>query len=334
MKASILLGFTAAVPALSHAANPLGIFSNSGQDSQELARLVALFGGVSIAVIMLIALLLISSIWHKRPADTTGGRPQRDEGGMPWIYWGVGISAVVLVICMLFNLRTIAATAISPEADTALTVHVTAHQWWWELSYQDPDSHKDFLSANEIHIPVGEKVKILLNSADVIHSFWVPSLAGKMDVIPGQTNVTWVEANKPGVYRGECAVFCGAEHARMEFRVVAQEPKDFKAWQAHQLEDAPQPADATTLRGRLMFESRCAACHTVRGSSAAGLAGPDLTHLMDRDTLAAGTLPNDIGHLADWIRDPQKEKPGTEMPKIPLSEADLAAIVAYLRTTH
>jgi len=322
------------MPALAHAGNPLGIFNNAGHDAQELARLVALFGSVSIAVVVLIALLLISGIWHRRPADTTGGKPQRDEGGMSWIYWGVGISAVVLVICMLFNLKTIAATSTPTDGTGVLTVQVTAHQWWWELTYQDPDSHKTFLTANEIHIPVGERVKILLNSADVIHSFWVPSLAGKMDVIPGQTNVTWVQADAPGIYRGECAVFCGAEHARMQFQVVAQTPKDFEAWRAHQLEEAPQPQDATILRGRLLFESRCAACHTLRGSSAAGLAGPDLTHLMDRSTLAAGTLPNDIGHLAEWIRDPQQDKPGTTMPKVPLSEPDLAAIVAYLRTTH
>lgn len=326
---TLLLG----IPALAAAGTPLGIFSDSGHDAQEISRLIALFGGVSIAVVVLIALLLASSIWHRRPADTSGGRPQRDEGGLPWIYWGVGISAVVLLICMLFNLGTIAAVARTPD-DAAITVQVTAHQWWWEVEYQDPDSHKDFLSANEIHIPAGEKVRILLSSADVIHSFWVPSLAGKMDVIPGQTNVTWVQADQPGTYRGECAVFCGAEHARMEFRVVAQTPKDFEAWKVHQLEDAPQPQDATTLRGRLAFESRCAACHTLRGSSAAGMAGPDLTHLMDRSTLAAGTLPNDMGHLADWIRNPQKQKPGTGMPKVPVSEADLAAIVAYLRTTH
>ena len=334
MRTAIPIALLASTPGLAQAASPLGIFNGAGHDAQELARLVALFGSVSIAVIVLIALLLISSIWHRRTPDTTGGRPQRDEGGMAWIYWGVGLSTVVLVICMLFNLRTIAATSTPPDAAGALTIQVTAHQWWWELAYQDPDSHQVFLTANEIHIPVGRKVKVLLNSADVIHSFWVPSLAGKMDVIPGQTNVTWLEADEPGTYRGECAVFCGAEHARMQFRVVAQDPKAFEAWRAHQLQEAPPPKDAATLRGRLVFESRCAACHTVRGSSAAGMAGPDLTHLMDRGTLAAGTLPNDIGHLADWIRDPQEDKPGTTMPKVPLSEQDLAAVVAYLRTTH
>lgn len=334
MRAVIPFALLVGMPALARAATPLGIFGGPGHDAQELGRLVALFGGVSIAVVVLIALLLISSIWHKRTADTSGGRPQRDEGGMSWIYWGVGITTVVLVVCMLFNLKTIAATSTSPDAKGALTVQVTAQQWWWQVAYQDPDSHKVFLTANEIHIPVGRKVKFLLDSADVIHSFWVPSLAGKMDVIPGQTNVTWVEADEPGIYRGECAVFCGAEHARMEFRVVAQTPKDFAAWQAHQLEEAPQPQDATTLRGRLAFEAHCAACHTLRGSSAAGMAGPDLTHFMDRSTLAAGALSNDEGHLADWIRDPQKIKPGTSMPTVPLSDADLAAVVAYLRTTH
>ena len=320
-------------PALARADTPLSIFGDAGHDAMEISRLIALFGAVSIVVVVLIAMLLASSIWHHREADKTGGRPQRDEGGMPWIYWGVGISTVVLFVCMLFNLQTIAAVAKTPD-DTAMTVEVTAHQWWWEVRYMDKDVHQIFLTANEIHVPVGEKVRFVLNSADVIHSFWVPSLAGKMDVIPGQSNVTRIEAAKPGTYRGECAVFCGTEHARMEFRVVAQDPKDFQAWKARQLQEAPQPQDATALRGRLVFESRCAACHTLRGSSAAGMAAPDLTHLMDRSTLAAGALPNDLGHLADWIRDPQQYKPGTSMPTVPLSAADLAAVVAYLRTTH
>lgn len=328
-----MLALLVGAPVLARADTPLSIFGDAGHDAMEISRLIALFGGVSIVVVVLIAMLLASSIWHRREADRTGGRPQRDEGGMPWIYWGVGVSTVVLFVCMLFNLKTIAAVAKTPDA-TAMTVEVTAHQWWWELRYMDPDVHRIFLSANEIHVPVGARVKFVLNSADVIHSFWVPSLAGKMDVIPGQSNVTWIEATKPGTYRGECAVFCGTEHARMEFRVVAQEPKEFQAWKAQQLQEAPQPRDATELQGRLVFESHCAACHTLRGSSAYGLAGPDLTHLMDRSTLAAGALPNDLGHLADWIRDPQQYKPGTSMPTVPLSAADLAAVVAYLRSTH
>ena len=332
MKAAAFLALLG-VPALAGAASPLGYLTASGHDAIEISRLIALFGAVSVAVVVLIGLLLLGAIFHRRESDMTHGRPQRDEGGMGWIYIGVGATVVVLVICMLFNLKTIAAVSQQSD-DAAVTVEVTAHQWWWEVRYQNLEPQKVFYTANEIHVPVGEKVKFLLSSADVIHSFWVPQLAGKMDVIPGQTNVKWVEAGSPGLYRGECAVFCGAEHARMQFRVVAEDPKDFQAWAAHQLEDAPQPGNATTLRGRLMFESHCAACHALRGSAAAGAAAPDLTHLMDRSTLAAGTLPNDVGHLADWIRDPQKYKPGTSMPSVPLSESDLAAVVAYLRTTR
>jgi cytochrome c oxidase subunit II len=333
VRAAVVLASLVGLPALAQAGTPLGIFNNAGDDAREISRLIALFGGVSVAVVVLIALLLVSSIWHRREADKSGGRPQRDEGGMPWIYWGVGVSTVVLFVCMLFNLKTIAAVTRTPD-DVSLTVEVTAHQWWWELRYMDSDTHKIFLTANEIHVPVGERVRIKLSSADVIHSFRVPSLTGKMDVIPGQTNVTYIKADKPGAYLGECAVFCGDEHARMQFRVVAEAPKDFRAWQAQQLAEAPQPHDATDLRGRLAFESRCAACHTLRGSSAAGLAGPDLTHLMGRSFIAAGALPNDEGHLSEWIRDPQEYKPGTSMPTVPLSDADLAAVVAYLRTTH
>jgi cytochrome c oxidase subunit 2 len=314
-------------------ASPLGYLAGSGHDAIEISRLIALFGGVSIAVVVLVALLLLGGLFRRREPDPAHGRPQRDEGGMAWIYVGVAATVVVLAVCMFYNLKTIAAVA-SPPDDAALTVEITAHQWWWQVRYQDREPQKVFYTANEIHVPVGEKVRFLLSSADVIHSFWVPKLAGKMDVIPGQTNVTWLEAEAPGVYRGECAVFCGAEHARMEFRVVAQEPKDFQAWAAHQLQPAPPPGDAEIQAGRLTFESRCAACHTLRGSSAAGFAAPDLTHLMDRSTLAAGALPNDAEHLAEWIRDPQKYKPGTNMPQVPLSEADLAAVVAYLRTAR
>jgi cytochrome c oxidase subunit 2 len=320
-------------PAAARAAAPFGYLTASGHDAIEISRLIALFGSVSVAVVVLVALLLLGGLFRPRGPDPAHGRPQRDSGGMGWIYIGVGATVVVLAVCMLFNLKTIAAVAPQPD-DAALTVEVTAHQWWWELRYQDAQPQKVFYSANEIHVPVGKKVRILLSSADVIHSFWVPQLAGKMDVIPGQTNVTWLEADAPGVYRGECAVFCGAEHARMQFRVVAQSAADFQAWQARQLEPAPPPGDAEIQSGRLTFEAHCAACHTLRGSSAAGMTGPDLTHLMDRSTLAAGVLPNDAAHLADWIRDPQQHKPGTSMPTVPLSEADLAAVVAYLRTTH
>jgi cytochrome c oxidase subunit 2 len=323
----------ALLPSLARADTPFNYLSAASPSASEIARLLFLLGAVSIVVVVVIAMLLVSSIFHRRPPDPTHGKPQRDEGGMGWIYWGVSISAVVLAVCMGWNLKVIA-DVVKPPSRPALTVEVTAHQWWWELRYMDQQPSHIFLGANEIHIPVGQPVDFKLASDDVIHSFWVPKLAGKMDIIPGQTNEVWIEALQPGVYRGECAVFCGTEHARMAFLVIADAPADFQAWRERQLDPAPAPENAVDRLGEQVFTGRCAACHTLRGSPAAGLIGPDLTHLMGRQTLAAGALPNTPDDLGNWIRDPQRYKPGTRMPAMALTDQDLAALTAYLETTH
>jgi cytochrome c oxidase subunit 2 len=211
-------------------------------------------------------------------------------------------------------------------------VQVTASQWWWGLRYTSADPSRTFVTANEIHVPVGQPVRFEVASVDVIHSFWVPQLGGKMDVIPGQTNVTWLQADKPGVYRGQCAVFCGAEHARMALELIADTPEGFRAWQEDQLRDPPIAASPAARAGRRVFQAHCAACHAIRGSDAAGIVGPDLSHLMTRRTLAAGLLPNTPGNLAGWIADPQSLKPGAGMPDHLVSGVDLTAVVDYLKT--
>jgi cytochrome c oxidase subunit 2 len=210
-------------------------------------------------------------------------------------------------------------------------VQVSASQWWWGLRYDTEQPARTFTSANEIHIPVGRPVRFEVTSGDVIHSFWIPKLGGKIDVIPGQTNVAWLQADRAGVYRGQCAVFCGAEHARMALRVIAQQPADFRAWQQAQLADAPQPATAREQQGQHVFQSHCAACHSIRGTDAGGRVGPDLSHLMSRRTLAAGVLDNTPGNLAGWIAHPQSIKPGSRMPDPVLSGAQLAALLTYLQ---
>jgi cytochrome c oxidase subunit 2 len=174
-------------------------------------------------------------------------------------------------------------------------------------------------------------VRIELSSEDVIHSFWIPQLAGKMDAIPGRTNVLWLQADKPGVYRGQCGEFCGAQHARMAMVVIADTPQAYAAWRTGQLRPAPV-ADGPVHPGAATFESHCGACHTVRGTQAGGLLGPDLTHLMSRRTIAAGILPNTPGTLAAWISDPQSIKPGSRMPAPRLSPTELQAVLGYLRT--
>jgi cytochrome c oxidase subunit 2 len=212
----------------------------------------------------------------------------------------------------------------------ALTVQVAAKQWWWGLRYTSTDPSRTFITANEIHIPVGQPVRFELASLDVIHSFWIPQLGGKMDVIPGQTNVTWLQADKPGVYRGQCAVFCGAEHAHMALEVIADTPRAFRAWQDGQLRETPVGASTQERAGERVFQAHCAVCHAIRGSDAAGILGPDLSHLMSRRTLAAGLLANTPGNLAGWIADPQALKPGSKMPDHLVSGPDLSAVVLYL----
>ena len=168
----------------------------------------------------------------------------------------------------------------------------------------------------------------------MIHSFWIPQLAGKMDVIPGQTNVTWLQADQPGTYRGQCGEYCGAQHAHMAMYVVADTPQDYALWVRDQLSNAAVPASEPARLGELAFEAHCAACHAVRGTGAGGILGPDLTHLMSRHTIAAGLLPNTPGNLAAWIADSQALKPGSRMPTLALSGPDLSSVVTYLQTLH
>jgi cytochrome c oxidase subunit 2 len=215
-----------------------------------------------------------------------------------------------------------------PPGKSSLTVEVTGKQWWWQVRYLSDDPSRIFTTANEIHIPVGRPVRIRLIGGDVIHSFWVPGLGGKTDLIPGQTNETWLQAREPGIYRGQCAEYCGVEHARMALLVIADPPATFAAWQAHQLR-SPAPAPG---HGSDLFAMHCGSCHAVRGTVAAGILGPDLSHLGTRHTLAAGMLPNDSAHLARWLDDPQALKPGALMQRPEISPPERGAIVAYLES--
>jgi cytochrome c oxidase subunit 2 len=318
---------------LAHAEGPMAYLRTYGPAGYPVTALGWGLGIISVIVVVIIGILLLGGIF--RPRRGMSRAPEalavnRDAGGMSWIYIGVGISSAVLLGCIVWTLVTISAIA-SPAGADALTIHVIAHQWWWEVHYVTP-SGPSFTTANEIHIMVNQPVRIELASDDVIHSFWVPQIAGKMDVIPGQTNITWLQADKPGTYRGQCAVFCGAQHAHMALLVIVDKPKQFQAWWNRQRKPAPMPVSADARHGQQVFGARCAACHTVRGTDAGGIVGPDLTHLMSRHTLAAGTLPNNRGNLAAWISDPQGVKYGSRMPNLMLSPSDLSAVVAYLDT--
>jgi cytochrome c oxidase subunit II len=331
-----LLTLPTLAPALA-AAQPMNYWRTSGPAADPVTHLNWGLTAISVAVAVIIAVLVLLATYRSRPPlqrDADGRLPVGSpHGGMKWVYIGTAISAVVLLLTTVWNTLVLSAVA-SPPQRPALEITVSAHQWWWGLTYQNPQPSQIMTSANEIHIPVGQPVRINLESSDVIHSFWVPQLAGKTDVIPGQVNHGWLQASHPGTYRGQCAEFCGAQHAHMIFAVVADEPARFEAWRQAQLAPAAAPVTPDAQRGRGVYEARCALCHTVRTGDPGtqGTLGPDLTHLMSRATIAAGTLANNTGNLHGWIANPQALKPGTQMPATGLTSDELHDVVAYLQT--
>ncbi|WP_027194815.1 cytochrome c oxidase subunit II [Paraburkholderia sprentiae] len=245
-------------------------------------------------------------------------------------------SVVVLLGLIVADVLTDRALSRLP-VDNALHLEVTGQQWWWKIDYPSDAQQPGFSTANEFHVPAGRPVIIALKTTDVIHSFWMPNLHGKKDMLPGIDSTIEFRVDKTGIYRGQCAEYCGAEHAWMAMFVTADTPERYAQWRAQQATPAVaaalSPSDGLAQRGLQIFEqSSCANCHTVRGTSAQGTLGPDLTHLMSRQTIAAGVLSNTQQNLAAWIRDPNAVKPGTTMPTVPLSASDRQALVAWLGT--
>jgi cytochrome c oxidase subunit 2 len=242
----------------------------------------------------------------------------------------VTLTIGILLVLLVASVWTGRATA-SLGASSAVSISITGHQWWWEVEYEDAMPSRRVTTANEIHIPTGRPVVFKVASHDVIHSFWAPNLHGKRDLIPGYVTALWLQADRPGTYRGQCAEFCGREHAQMAFEIVAESDAEFERWLEDQRQPAIEPQSDVEQHGRAVFlAGRCATCHTIRGTGAYATVGPDLTHLASREKLAAGTLPNTRGHLAGWILDPQTIKPGTAMPANPLDSEDLHALIGYL----
>jgi cytochrome c oxidase subunit 2 len=241
----------------------------------------------------------------------------------------VATAGTVLVVVGLTFASYLVTRPISASAGPPLVIHLRGLQWWWQVAYPAEGEAGGFITANELHLPLGRPVRLELSAEDVIHSFWVPNLAGKQDMIPGRGNSLTFTPEAPGVYRAQCAEFCGLQHARMALLVVVEPPEEFARWRAAQA--APVAAEALIAEGRAVFEQQpCGACHTVRGTVAAGVTGPDLTHLASRGTLVAGLLPMTRGALAAWIADPQTLKPGSNMPLVPLSADELQAVTAWL----
>lgn len=260
-----------------------------------------------------------------RPGD---GLPPQTHGSVRLeVIWTV-IPILLLIIIAVPTVKQI--FALNDVPADAIDIRATGYQWWWSFEYPE----HGFATANELRIPVGKPVRLTLTSSDVIHSFWVPRLAGKMDVIPGRENVMWFQADEPGVYYGQCAEYCGTSHANMRFRVVALPQEEYDAWlQGRVAVAAVAPADALAQRGHDLFvNGTCAACHTIDGTSAQGKVGPDLTDFGSRTSLAAGLLENTPENLRAWLKNPQSVKPGARMPNLGLSDADVNALAAFLMT--
>lgn len=314
---------------------PLNYLQSAGERAHAIVPLTWFTLIVSIVVCTVIAILLCLAV---RKAHGSGGAPETravaltdDSRGIRWINVGLLLSAIPLLITLVWTMVTLAATS-QPAQQPALVLDVTGHQWWWEVKYDATQPDQEFTTANEIHVPTNTRVLIRLHGADVIHSFWVPQLTGKTDTIPGQTNVSWLEAHSPGRYLGQCTEYCGWQHAHMQLEVVAQTSAEFARWRAQQLQPAQAPHEPAATRGMALVEFRCGLCHEVRGTMAGSHVGPDLTHLESRRLIGAGVLPNSPGTLTSWIEDTQSIKPGSQMPNQGLTVQQVSDVVAYLET--
>jgi cytochrome c oxidase subunit 2 len=306
----------------------------TGRAGRSEGRLGIWLTAISCVVVFLVCVAIVAGIMRHRGEREANASVERTRinSGLGWIYIGTGVTIVVLVIVFVATMVTLTAAA-HPPAVPSLTMDVTGHQWWWEVTYSDPSNPElGFTTANEVHLPIGIPVRVRLHSADVIHSFWLPQIAGKMDVIPGQTNEMWLEAERPGVSRGMCGEYCGLQHAAMAFAVTAESPADFNRWAQQRRSEAPPPATREAVVGQTVFFRSCGACHAVSGTPALGRLAPELTHFASRPTIGAGALENTPANLARWIHDAPAVKEGSRMPAMPLDDAELGAVVAYLET--
>jgi cytochrome c oxidase subunit 2 len=281
---------------------------------------------VGTGVFVIVSAFVLGAIVWRR------SEPTRNDVLNVFVTIGIGATVLTLFVLLVASVWTGRAIA-SLGAESAVTINLTGHQWWWEAEYEDSVPSQRFRTANELHIPVGRPVVFKVTSHDVIHSFWVPNLHGKRDLIPGYTTAIWLQADQPGIYRGQCAEFCGLQHARMALYVTAESNADFEKWRMNQRREAPQPVSDDERRGRDVFlRATCTQCHTIRGTIAGATMGPDLTHLATRGTIAAGTLPNTRGHLAGWVTDAQGVKPGNHMPPNSIAGGDLQVLLTYLES--
>jgi cytochrome c oxidase subunit II len=303
-----------------------------GAPARGLEQLIWMFIGVAAAVWFTVMLVLLGCLRRRAlPVARDAQDLSPDEERHLRVAVTAATVATALIVAGLTVASFVATSAFSRSDPNALQIRVRGHQWWWEVTYLDRRADQVFTTANEIHIPVGRTIRLELSAADVIHSFWAPNLAGKQDLIPGRENTLTLTAQQVGTFRGQCAEFCGVQHAHMSLLVIAETPGAFAQWRRSQLASAASASDPQQVAGQKVFTSKpCASCHTIEGTSAAASIGPDLTHVASRRYIAAGLLETTRGSLAAWVADPQNLKPGNNMPAVPLTATELQALSAYL----
>jgi cytochrome c oxidase subunit II len=313
------------------------IFDTAGTQAERIARLAWFIIAVSTVVFVLVLAATALAMRRARARNARGELADQDPATEQrlgrHVLLATAVSTTLLLVYVTLSARTGRALAWPIGAQEPLTIEVTGHQWWWEFRYRDSVPSNWLSTSNELHIPVGRPVRVILLSNDVIHSFWVPELHGKQDAIPGHRNTTWLQADRPGVWKARCAEFCGYQHAKMAFDVVAESPARFNQWYVSQLASAQPPTDTSAKHGQDVFMQRtCIMCHAISGTQAGSRVGPDLSHIATRPSIAAGSLPNTRENLARWILDPQLIKPGVRMPPNKLSPGDMNALLNYLET--
>lgn len=298
--------------------------------AQEKADLFNLLYYMGIGVFLLVIGILFTVLIRNRARSGDNSIPKQVHGSAKLEFIWTAIPVLLVIFIFIMTVQTMSAVAAPAPGPDAMTVKVIGHRWWWEFQYPD---NGGFKTANELRIPVGKKVLLEVTSADVIHSFWPPQLSGKMDVVPGQINITWITSDEIGEYMGYCAEFCGEQHANMRFKVIVQSQADFDAWTAGQMQPVAAPTGEQELAGqKIVAQGLCAGCHEINGTNARGITGPNLTKLYTRTTLAGGVLPLTDENLRQWLQHSDQVKPENLMAGIKVTDQQIEAVMAYLKT--
>jgi len=311
----------------------------AGPQAGRIAHIYWIYFAVCVAAYVLTMFFMVGAALMRRgrePVSETHVEPKRPDVDHRLgivVSACVGATTIILFILLFYDFLIGRSIHQFSNSDNPVTITLTGHQWWWEVRYEDADPSSVFETANEIVIPTGRPVRIWLQSGDVIHSFWIPNLHGKKDLIPQHSTSIWLQADKPGRYYGQCAEFCGYEHAMMRLLVKAMPYDQFDNWLKAARSPAPLPMTDMQKRGQQVFmSSSCVMCHSIGGTKAGGRVGPDLTHVASREMIGAGEIPNMPGHLAGWVIDTQRVKPGVRMPQNNLPASDVPALLEYLET--